>query len=133
MMSLKTLLTYPTGITPEGALFSCLELSSPFIQSPLFAARARQGLLPGLQPDGAGVGRQAEPGDVAGRVAVRAPGPGGVEKSASDGERGAQRPRRPRQWERRNSARPGQSQDASVAQLARGPLHEQLASQAGTQ
>ena len=100
-----------------------------------FAARARQGLLPGLQPDGAGVGRQAEPGDVAGRVAVRAPRPGRVEKSASDGERGAQRPRWPPRQRGRgpHSARPGQPQDASVAQLARGPLHEQLASQAGVQ
>ena len=72
------------------------------------SARAREGLLPGLQPDGARVGRQAEPGDVAGRVAVRTQRPGGIEKSASDGERGAQRPPSP----------PGLSgawQDASVA------------------
>ena len=63
------------------------------------SARAREGLLPGLQPDGPRVRRQAEPGDVAGRVAVRTQRPGGIEKSASDCERSAQRPHSDRSGE----------------------------------
>ena len=70
-------------------MFALIHSLLPFL---LLPARAREGLLPGLQPDGARVRRQAEPGDVAGCVAVRTQRPGGIEKSASDGERGAQRP-----------------------------------------
>ncbi len=79
--------------------------------SPLsFSAGTREGLLPRLQPDGARVRRQAEPGHVAGRLALRAPRPRGLQESASDGERGP----------------PGSRQDTPVAQLASG-VDEQLA------
>ena len=37
-------------------------------------------MLPRVQPDGAGVGREAEPGHVAGRLAVRAQRQGGIQK-----------------------------------------------------
>ena len=50
------------------------------------AARPREGVLPRLQPDGAGVGREAEPGHVAGRLAVRAQGQGGIQKGDADAD-----------------------------------------------
>ena len=44
------------------------------------AARSREGLLPRLQLDGPGLGREAEPRHMAGGVAVRAQGQGGQQK-----------------------------------------------------
>ena len=39
-----------------------------------------ESLLPGVEPDGAGVGREVEPGDLAGGLAVRAQGQGGLQE-----------------------------------------------------
>ena len=53
----------------------------------VLAAGPREGLLPWLQPDGARDGREAEPRDLAGRLAVRAQRPRGIAEGARHRQR----------------------------------------------
>ena len=48
--------------------------------SVFLAARPREGVLPRLQPDGPGVGWEAEPGHLAGSLAVWTQGQGRIQK-----------------------------------------------------
>lgn len=53
----------------------------------MFPAGPREGVLPRLVADDPDNGGQAEPGHVAGRVAVRAQGPRGLPQAAHHAER----------------------------------------------